>query len=184
MADQIPEPYGGQLIDLLMNEEQRKQTAQKAIDWPSWQLSPRQLGDVELLITGGFSPLDRFLCRKDYSRVLEKMHLADGTFWPLPVTLDVSEDVARDLRENDKLVLRDLFGVAVAVLTVQDVWQPGLTREAESVYGTDDPTHPGVAYLREHVHGWYVGGTVQASSAQYTMIFQKSDSALSRSAQE
>ncbi len=161
MSEQPTKPYGGELVNLLMDHEQKTKIKDESIHWPSWQLTPRQLGDVELLITGGFSPLRGFLCRKDYDNVLQDMHLSDGTFWPIPVTLDISEDLARGLSKNDKLVLRDLFGVAVAILTVEDLWQPGLTREAENVYGTDDPLHPGVAYLREHVRRWYVGGDVR-----------------------
>jgi sulfate adenylyltransferase len=155
------EPYGGALVDLIAGADRIDALKEQSRDWPSWQLSPRQLGDLELLLTGGFSPLTGFMGRRDYDSVLERMRLADGAFWPLPITLDVSDELGRQLRPDDRLVLRDLFGVAVAVLRVTDAWQPGLTREAEHVYGTDRPDHPGVAMLREGTHSWYVGGSLE-----------------------
>ncbi len=158
MADTPIQPYGGELVDLLADPEKAAELKTASRDWPSWQLRPRQLGDVELLLSGGYSPLTGFMNRKDYERVVAEGRLADGTYFPLPICLDVADELARKLRSGDQLVLRDLFGVALAVLTVEDVWQPGLTREAEAVYGTDSPEHPGVAYLREKVHPWYLGG--------------------------
>ncbi len=152
------EPYGGPLKNLLAGRDEASEIKAKSREWPSWQLTPRQLGDVELLLNGGFSPLGGFMNRPDYDRVCREMRLGDGAFWPLPITLDVDEKLACALKAGQRLVLRDLFGVAVAALEVGDVWQPGLTREAELVYGTARSDHPGVAHLRNHVHPWYVGG--------------------------
>ena len=161
MQSGIIAPYQGTLVDLLLEPQAVKNIKAQSQEWPSWQLTPRQLGDVELLLNGGFSPLCGFMNRADYTRVCESMQLSDGTFWPLPVTLDVDEKLARTLRRGQMLLLKDLFGVAICVLEVEDIWQPGLTREAESVYSTDDHDHPGVAYLRNHVHAWYIGGKIR-----------------------
>ena len=99
-------------------------------DWPSWDLTERQICDLELLLNGAFSPLQGFMNRDDYDGVCSKMRLADGTLWPLPVTLDVSEELAKGLSKGAKLGLRDAEGVMIAVLTVGDVWE--LDRKAES----------------------------------------------------
>ena len=125
---------------------------------PSWDLSERQLCDLELLLNGGFAPLSGFLGRRDYDSVVERMRLSDGTLWPIPVTLDVSAEVAAGLGAGASLALRGADGVLLAVLTVESVWQPDLAREARLVYGTESGSHPGVAYLSERSHRWYVGG--------------------------
>src|SRR5579864_8566766 len=94
---------------------------------PSWDLTPRQLCDLELLLSGGFSPLRGFLGREDYESVCRRMRLASGTLWPIPVTLDVPADLASKLRLGDTLALRDPEGVALAALRVGQLWQPDLT---------------------------------------------------------
>jgi sulfate adenylyltransferase len=125
---------------------------------PSWDLNERQLCDLELLLNGGFAPLAGFLGRRDYESVVERMRLSDGTLWPIPVTLDVSAEVAARLGAGETLALRDGEGALLAALEVESVWEPDLAREARLVYGTDSPLHPGVAYLSVRSHRWYVGG--------------------------
>ncbi len=130
-------------------------------EWPSWDLTPRQLCDLELLLTGGFSPLPGFLGRADYESVRDAMRLADGTLWPIPVTLDVPERFAQSLRSGERVALRDAEGVMLAALRVQDVWQPDPLSEAQAVYGTTNPEHPGVDFLLARTHSWRVGGSVE-----------------------
>ncbi|MFC1739407.1 bifunctional sulfate adenylyltransferase/adenylylsulfate kinase, partial [Planctomycetota bacterium] len=130
-------------------------------EWPSHNLTPRQICDLEMLLNGGFSPLRGFLCKKDYESVCEKMRLKDGVIWPMPIMLDVSEETAKGLKSGSKLALRDLEGVMLAVLNVEDVWQADLKAEAKKVFGTTNTEHPGVAYLLQKTQPYYVGGTVQ-----------------------
>ncbi len=132
-----------------------------ARDWPSWALTPRQLADLELLTNGGFHPLNGFLGRADYDTVVQSMRLADGTLWPIPITLDVDAAFAAKLQPGAGLTLRDPEGVALAVVRPSDVWQPDLEQEALHVYGTTDPDHPGVAALLRG-GDTYVGGRVVA----------------------
>src|SRR5919107_1624669 len=80
-------PYGGRLVSLLAEGEGREELRARAAGLPRLQLTPRSLCDLELIATGGFSPLARFMNRADYERVLEEMRLADGTLFPLPLTL-------------------------------------------------------------------------------------------------
>jgi sulfate adenylyltransferase len=130
-------------------------------DWPSWDLTPRQLCDLELLLNGGFSPLEGFLTRSDYESVCASMRLANGLLWPVPVTLDVPEDLARRIGPGVTLALRDPEGVLLAALHVEDVWKPDRYAEAEAVYDTTAQEHPGVAHLLDQTHAYYVGGRVE-----------------------
>jgi len=116
-------------------------------DWPSWDLTARQLCDLELLMSGGFSPLRGFMNRADYEGVCHNMRLANGTLWPMPITLDVSEEFAKKLTPgSSKIALRDPEGVMLAVLSVEDVWQPDRKAEAQSVFGSTSAAHPGADY--------------------------------------
>ncbi len=140
-------PHGGELVNLLAQPGRITEIQAASRDWPSWDLSPRQLCDLELLVSGGFSPLRGFMVRGDYDRVCREMRLADGTLWPMPITLDVTEDFARKIGPGTSVALRDPEGVMLAVMHVQEVWQPDRKQEAQCVFGTTDTTHPGVDYV-------------------------------------
>lgn len=127
-----------------------------------WALTKRQSCDLELLAAGGFAPLTGFLGRKEYESVVRHMRLTDGSIWPIPITLDVSEGFAEGLSQGDKVALSDPEGVPTAVLTVEDIWRPDRDVEAEKVYGTNDPAHPGVRYLNEQTHPVALGGPIEA----------------------
>ena len=159
--DHLIAPHGGTLVDLMADPERAEQLKLASREWPSWDLTPRQVCDLELLLTGGFSPLRGFMGSADHKDVCERMRLADGTLWPIPVVLDVTEEVAAGLSGGMQLALRDAEGVMLAVLNVEDVWKPDRMAEAEQVYGTTKPSHPGVAHLSDRTHAWYVGGTVE-----------------------
>ena len=123
----------------------------------------RQLCDLELIITGGFSPLEGFMNKADYAGCLERMRLADGTLFPMPITLDVSKEQAASLPAGSRVALRDpRDDVAIAILTVSDQYEVDRAREAELVFGANDPAHPSVAYLHQQVRDVYLGGPVQA----------------------
>jgi len=134
-------------------------------DWASWNLTPRQICDLELMMNGGFSPLKGFLAKADYESVCDSMRLADGTIWPIPIMLDVTEETASGLDAGSKLALRDLEGNMLAVLTVEDVWQGDPKAEAEKVFATTNQEHPAVAYLMNNTNPWYVGGSIEGVQA-------------------
>ncbi len=165
MSDHLIAPHGGALLDLVSSDDRTRELKEASRDWPSWDLSERQTCDLELLLNGGFSPLAGFMTRADYEGVLEDMRLSDGTLWPMPITLDVTEAAAEGLSEGDTLALRDPEGVMVAVLHVEDIWKPDLDREAEAVFGSDTGAsleeHPAVRYLRTQSNPVYVGGRVE-----------------------
>ena len=164
MSDHLIAPHGGTLIDLFVDDERARSLKAASRDWRSHDLAPRQLCDLELLLSGGFSPLTGFMKRPDHERVCTEMRLADeaGTLWPIPITLDVSEELAAQLAPGSNLALRDEEGVMVAALAVEDVWRPDREAEAEAVFGTANPEHPGVAHLLNATQPYYVGGRVSA----------------------
>ena len=155
------EPHGGELKNLYLAAEEAEAEKQAAREYASWDLTERQLCDIELLLNGAFSPLDGFLNKDDYDSVVASMRLKSGVLWPIPITLDVSEDFAKDLKSGDKLALRDLEGVILATLEVGDIWSPDLDAEAKGVYGTTDSKHPAVNFLKTSSHPVYVGGSLK-----------------------
>ncbi|MDX5384337.1 MAG: bifunctional sulfate adenylyltransferase/adenylylsulfate kinase [Rhodobacterales bacterium] len=126
----------------------------------SWDLTPRQVCDLELLMNGGFNPLKGFLSEEDYDSVVDRMRLADGTLWPMPITLDVPEAFAEKLEIGQDIALRDQEGVILATMTVTDRWVPNKALEAEKVFGADDAAHPAVNYLHNTAGPVYLGGPV------------------------
>lgn len=161
MNNHLIPPHGGELINLLVSDERAASLQEASRDWVSWDLTPRQLCDLELLLNGGFSPLRGFMSRADYASVCQSMRLSDGTLWPIPITLDVTEELAKKIGKGHSIALRDPEGVMLAVLHVEDVWEPDRLDEAESVYGTGNSEHPGVAHLFQRTNGWYVGGRIE-----------------------
>ncbi len=155
------EPHGGELCELLLKDKKLEAALQEAINLPSITLNARQLCDIELLLNGGFSPLRGFMAKKDYDQVVESMRLADGTLWPMPITLDVAEAVAKDYKGGDKIALRDPTGLLIALLTVSDVWKPNKETEAQKVFGSLDKKHPAVSYLFDQSGDYYIGGTLE-----------------------
>ena len=160
LTDHLIPPHGGSLVNLIVDENRSAQIKNESRDWPSHDLTPRQLCDLELLLNGGFSPLTGFMARADYDRVCADMRLADGTLWPMPIMLDVSEELAKTLEPGSNVALRDPEGVMLAALQVDDVWQPDREAEAAAVFGTTSPEHPGVAQLLNQTQPYYVGGVV------------------------
>jgi len=127
---------------------------------PSWQLTQRQLCDLELLLNGGFFPLKGFMNYADYNSVVTKMKLMDGSLWPMPITLEVPKGFADTVNIGSTIALRDSEGVAIAVLKINDIYCPHKSEEALSVFGTLDDKHPGVNYLMYHAGEVYIGGDV------------------------
>lgn len=124
----------------------------------SWVLTPRQACDLELIASGAFAPLRTFLGPSDYESVCERMRLASGALWPVPVTLDITEGALVAALTSGGLELLDDRGLPLALLSVSEAWRPDRLAEAEAVLGTTDPAHPSVAYLTSVTNPWYVTG--------------------------
>jgi sulfate adenylyltransferase len=158
--EHLTPPHGGELLNLLVDEDRAEALKSESGDYLSITLNQRQLCDLELLLNGGFSPLDGFMCRETYESVIDRLCLPDGTLWSIPVTLDVSAGQAEKIEPGQKLALRDGEGFMLAVLTVEEKWQPDKQREASEVYGTTSTAHPGVRYLLEQSFNTYIGGVL------------------------
>jgi sulfate adenylyltransferase len=125
-------------------------------------LSERQLCDLELLLNHGFAPLEGFMDQANYDRVVREMRLQDGSIWPIPVILDISEKLKQKIEQThpSKLALCDPEGTILAYLDITDLWVPNKELEAENVYGTLNQDHPGVDYLLNKTGNYYVGGKI------------------------
>ncbi|MFW6069136.1 MAG: bifunctional sulfate adenylyltransferase/adenylylsulfate kinase [Chloroflexota bacterium] len=141
-------PYGGELVDLMIPTEQIEERKEYANRLPSIQLSQRSVCDLELLAVGGFSPLDRFMSKEDYQRVLDEMRLADGHLFPIPVTLPVSAD--DEIGLDQEIALRDEKNELLAIMTVEEIYEWDLDEVAVKVFGKNDVRHPLVAEM----HRW------------------------------
>ncbi len=146
--------------ELFVSAESAAKLKTGAAELVGWDLTPRQLCDLELLMNGGFNPLTGFLSQADYESVVERMRLADGRLWPIPVTLDATEAFAERIEPGQDIALRDPEGVILAVMSVSDKWRPDKRREAERVFGADDRAHPAVAYLHDRAGAVCLGGPV------------------------
>ena len=143
--DMLIKPYGEKLVNLLVPEEERDDLRVKAGSLPRVQLSARNVCDLELLATGGFSPLSSFMNRADYDRVLDEMRLTSGVLFPLPVTLTVDQDASVKL--DSELALADQHNNVLAVMNVEEIFEWDREREARLACGTNDLRHPLVAEM-------------------------------------
>jgi sulfate adenylyltransferase len=159
--DRLNPPYGGELVNAIVTPERASELKLISREWPSWDLTPRQICDFELLLNGGFSPLRGFMSRADYEATCAGMRLADGRIWPIPIILDVSDEFVESIEPGSSIALRDPEGVMLAALHVEDIWRPDRREEARAVYGTTSPMHPGAHYLLERTNSWYVTGRLE-----------------------
>jgi len=133
-------PYGGTLVNLMVDGEERQELVTRSSRLPSIQISSRALCDLELLATGAFSPLDRFMGKADYERVLTEMRLRNGILFPIPVTLPVDEAALPTYGEQ--ITLCDARNNNIAVMQIEEVYHYDPQREARLVLGSTDPRHP------------------------------------------
>lgn len=146
--------------DLYVVADQHNALKYSGSHLPSWNLTPRQICDLELIMNRGFYPLTGFLGQDDYNSVLDNMRLANGSLWPIPVTLDVSPKFSDQIVVGKQIALRDQEGVIIALMDVSDKWIPDKVREAELVFGANDLMHPSVAYLHQQAGSVYLGGQI------------------------
>jgi len=150
--------HGGKLLDLYVSGHDLEQEKEKACSNQSWDLTKRQLCDIELLLNGAFSPLDGFVDQKNYESILANMRLVDGTLWPMPINLDVSKAFVDSVKVGEQITLRDQEGVVIANMEITDCWKATKKQEALAVFGTTDDSHPGVRYLMHEAGDFYLGG--------------------------
>ncbi len=138
-----------------------------------WIITPRQRFDLEMILSDGFAPLTGFLNKMDYESVCHDMHLSSGEIWPMPITLDVTDEFAGCVEIHDTIELYDPDNTLIAYMQIEDKWQPDKLREANSIFGTDDLKHPAVHYLFCQAGNWYLGGKIQKARPIMHFDFQE-----------
>jgi len=135
-------PYGGKLVNLVVSEDEKRDLKERSIYLKSIQLSNRFVCDLEMLATGAFSPLDKFMGKNDYESVIETMRLKNGLVFPIPVYLPVDKDTLKDLKEGEWIALKDQYNTPLAIMRVEEVYLRDKEKEAKEVLKTIDPYHP------------------------------------------
>ena len=170
--DHLIKPYQGELVNLVLPENEAEQLKVDSESFPAITLTQRQQCDLEMLLTGAISPLTGFMNEEAYNSVIDNTRLPDGVLWPIPYYLDIDGTVAEKMEIGTRLALRDTEGFMPAVLTVESMWRPDKKLEAEKIYGTTDPAHPGVEYLFNSVKDIYVGGSIQGAQLPFHYDFE------------
>jgi len=148
LTQSLIQPCGERLVDLMVPADKFAELNSYAKRLPSIQLSERSLCDLELLATGAFSPLDRFMGRRDYERVLDEMRLVNGHLFPIPITLPIAAGEAVRLRQD--VALRNTHNDLLAIMSVEEIYEWDLEETAQKVFGTQSLSHP----LVSEMHGW------------------------------
>jgi len=150
------------LVNLLVSEKQHPVIKKLSFSMPEVILNDRQICDFELLTTGVFTPLNGFMKQIDYESVLDRMRLETGELWPVPICLDIPENLAATLEIGQSVTLRDAEGFLLGILNIEDIWPLDIEKEALAIYNTLDKSHPGVNYLYNKSGKTYIGGEIQA----------------------
>lgn len=153
------QPHGGVLVNRIATGAERESLLAEAASFPSILINTWTISDLDLIGVGAFSPLTGFMNEADYHSVVERMRLADGTVWSIPITLAVEEAAASDLSPGQRASLIGEDGIIYAVLDIESIYKVDQKREAVHIFKTDDEEHPGVAKLFERP-STYVGGSI------------------------
>ncbi len=152
-------PHGARLIDRIITGKERERLERSIAGAPRLVLNSREISDLEMIATGAMSPLEGFMTSEDYSSVVDKMHLAKGLPWAIPVVLAVKEGEGEQYAEGSEVALTDEAGNLLAVLHLEEKYQVDKDHEAKMVLQTADEAHPGVQYLNS-IGDVYLGGQV------------------------
>ncbi|MBS0000035.1 MAG: sulfate adenylyltransferase [Cyclobacteriaceae bacterium] len=164
MSSKLVAPHGGILKPLLLSGSELTEEKKKAEGLPVVELNSRETSDLIMLAIGAFSPLNGFMTERDYEGVVKNMMMTEGTLWPIPITLSVSESQAGSIRINSEIVLVDKeSGEMMGSMLVKEKYAYDKKLEAKHVFGTEDEKHPGVAKIYEQ-HNIYLGGPVKVFS--------------------
>lgn len=138
------QPHGCELINRVVEGEERERLINEASSYKSITLNPWGISDLELIGIGGFSPLTGFMNKADYTKVVEYTHLENGLVWSIPITLPVSEEEANQLEIGDDIALYGEDGELYGTLKLEEKYTYDKEKEAKLVYGTTEEQHPGV----------------------------------------
>jgi sulfate adenylyltransferase len=164
------DPHGGKLVNRVLAGHEGQLAATQAASYRSVTLSPREQFDLEMIAIGAFSPLSGFMGSADFARVCKEMRLANGTVWPIPVTLSPADDVAASIKPGDKLALKDSKNRLLGTMTVRERYPHDKELEVPNVYKTTDEAHPGVAQIRRQGN-WCIAGEVDVITTTHEPEF-------------
>lgn len=159
MRDYLIPPHGGRLVQRIASSKGREFWEEKIPELESISLNSREISDVLMIGIGAFSPLEGFLTEKDYIPVVEEMRLHNGVVWSIPITLSVTEEEKKKIMREEVIGLKDTQGEIFALLFLEDIYTYDREREAERVFRTTSPEHPGVNYLYQQGE-YLVGGRI------------------------
>jgi len=152
------EPHGKTLVSFHLSADELSEYSELSNKTSSLTLSLKQQCDFEMIANGAFSPLSTFNNQKDYEEILLNNKLSNGLVWPIPIVLDVPDQFLKSLDKNEYISLRNAEGFLLAILKVNEFWAPDKKEEANSVFKSNDPNHPGVDYLFNHTNNNYISG--------------------------
>ena len=152
------EPHGKTLVSFHLSADELSEYSELSNKTASLTLSLKQQCDLEMISNGAFSPLSTFNNQKDYEEILLNNKLSNGLVWPIPIVLDVPDQFLKSLDKNEYISLRNTEGFLLAILKVKEFWAPDKKEEANSVFKSNDPNHPGVDYLFNHTNNNYISG--------------------------
>ena len=151
-------PHGKTLVSFHLSADELSEYSELSNKTSSLTLSLKQQCDLEMISNGAFSPLSTFNNQKDYEEILLNNKLSNGLVWPIPIVLDVPDQFLQSLDKNECISLRNAEGFLLAILQVNEFWAPDKKEEANSVFKSNDPNHPGVDYLFNHTNNNYISG--------------------------
>ena len=159
MSSHLIQPHGGTLVNRIVDADQAGKLKAAAADMPKITLSAKQACDLEMIAIGAFSPLTGFVKQADFEGICKNMHLANGTVWPIPITLAVSDDVKANLTVGKQAALYHSDGTLLAVIDVEEIYAHDKKLEIPNVFRTEDEAHPGVKAVMDE-GDWCVGGDI------------------------
>lgn len=159
MSSHLIQPHGGKLVNRIVDADKASQLKAAAASLPKITLSAKQACDLEMIAIGAFSPLTGFVKKADFEGICKNMHLANGTVWPIPITLSVDDAVKATLKQGGQAALHHADGTLLAVIDVEEIYAHDKKLEVPNVFGTEDPAHPGVKAVLDE-GDWCVGGDI------------------------
>ena len=149
MSKLVPPHGGGALKPLLLQGAELQSEVDRARSLPSIAITSRETGDVLMLGIGGYTPLDGFMAHDDWKSVCDDLKLANGLFWPIPITVSTPREIAARIKPDSEVALTDASGELLATMEVREKYSIDKAHECRTVFKTDDPEHPGVKMVME-----------------------------------
>lgn len=160
MNNHINQPYKNRLVSFYTSEDEKKLLKEKAGLLPQVSLSKVSLANYELITNGSFSPVSRFMDEKSYNSVIKKMELKDGTFWPVPVLMDISEQKYQEIKNENQIAITDPEGFQLAIMNIDSIWPVDTKKEIQYLFKNQKDSNQGIRQILNLKSRYYVGGEI------------------------